>query len=151
MAMVVCDVAPFFFSDLVRGVAAMVQTECSLPWTRFLGRAVGKMESVLAGAGVVVVPKWWLRCCDVVVSLQKRFTALGFRCSGRHGGSKMMRGAEMMVTHCGGFRLPWLREGDDEGCQRRWMQVVDGGRSVVAAVTGASSSWWLPAMVGHGG
>ena len=25
------------------------------------------------------------------------------------------------------------------------------GRSVVAAVTGASSSWWLSAMVGHGG
>jgi len=29
--------------------------------------------------------------------------------------------------------------------------VVDGGRSVVAAVTGTSPSWWLPAMVGHGG
>jgi len=28
------------------------------------------------------------------------------------------------------------------------MQVVDGGRSVVAAVTGASPSWWLSAMVG---
>jgi len=25
------------------------------------------------------------------------------------------------------------------------------GRSVVAAMTGASLSWWLPVMVGHGG
>ena len=25
------------------------------------------------------------------------------------------------------------------------------GRSVVAIVTSASLSWWLPAMVGHGG
>jgi len=49
----------------------------------------------------------------------------------------------MMVAHCGGFRLPWLREGDDGGCWRRWMQVVNGGRSVVAVVTGVSPSWWL--------
>jgi len=46
MAMVVCDVASFFFSDLVRGVAAMVQIECSLPWTRFLGRVAGKMMKI---------------------------------------------------------------------------------------------------------
>ncbi|QCD96514.1 hypothetical protein DEO72_LG6g1218 [Vigna unguiculata] len=53
-----------------------------------------------------------------------------------------------LCTH--GSRSP-LCDGSvlQEGGEK--MEVVDGGRSVVATVTGASPSWWLATIVGHGG
>jgi len=82
MVMVVCDAASFFFSDLMRGVTAMVQTECSLPWTRFLGRVAGKMESVA---------RWCRRCCSAKMVaamlrrggfLAEKIHGVGHCCSG---------------------------------------------------------------------
>jgi len=56
-----------------------------------------------------------------------------------------------MVAH-GGARFRCGGGVDSEKMEIKNGGCGDGvGRFVVAVVTGASPSWWLPAMVGHGG